>query len=260
MKTLLKLLLLLTLTFISHPTFAAQKITIESLDVNYQAADKVVVEVHLSNAKFDLTKLQAAFPLDRQMRLSKTDFASLNSLGATVSSRDGKWLVLEFPQVPVGAEEVALKYGGSPIVAAVLMSNEVSSSPDVAANATTKAYCRPQCTDYVHSRTNINFTRCWGKLYGSAGEWYTKAKQCGFETSSSKPADRSILELPSPAHVIYIEDSKKLGGNKYRLTYSDRNWDNHCGLRKGTASYDRDKRQISFGGKWYRINGFITRW
>jgi hypothetical protein len=241
------------------PVFAAPAIQVETVEVAHAADDKLVLEIRLNRASgFDPAQLHAAFPADSSAEPAAEDFQALSAWSAVVSAHDGKWLKVEFAQTPGDAQEADIQYGDGRIVAVSLVFGETQA---FRANAkAAAAYCRPQCTDHVYGKTGINFTRCWGKLYGDAGQWYSKAKQCGFETSGNKPADRSILELSSPAHVIYIEDSKKLSGSQYRLGYSDRNWDGKCGFRSGTASYDRDRRQISFGGKWYGINGFITRW
>lgn len=123
------------------------------------------------------------------------------------------------------------------------------------------AVCHPQCTEYVVGRTKINFQKCWGKMYGNAGEWYKYAKKCGFSTSST-PKNGAIGEIKSPGHVFQVISAKKKSKNKYQLIATDRNWDNACGLRKSfTAEYNKGSGKITMGGKkLYSVTGFITKW
>lgn len=41
--------------------------------------------------------------------------------------------------------------------------------PDTASVLKTESVCQPQCTTFVQRQTGINFTPCWGKVYGDAG-------------------------------------------------------------------------------------------
>jgi len=263
MKTLPELVVIVitALTLITGVASAADSppsIEVTSLEVAHADSDTVTLDVHLNRQKFVLENIQIGFLADRNAPLNKDDFHPLSDFPDAKIERDGRALTIALPWLSDDMGEVAIQYGDNGRVLATELPKTVSAQNHRASAAA--SVCHPQCTDKVYEITHINFTKCWGKLYGDAGQWYDHAKACKFSTEKEKPKDKSILEISSPGHVIYVRESKRLGGGKYSLQYTDANWDLNCGVRNSTATYDRDRRQISFGGRWYLINGFITKW
>lgn len=128
--------------------------------------------------------------------------------------------------------------------------------------------CSPQCTKYVADQTQINFSKCWDKMYGNAGEWVRHAAGCKFSTSSF-PVAGSIFEvmLIGPGghvgRILAVKPYDKKTGF-YPIQFADANFDNKCSIRSNAAgNYNAatNKLQLNLGSKtWYNVTGFITKW
>jgi hypothetical protein len=121
--------------------------------------------------------------------------------------------------------------------------------------------CNPQCVPYAREKSGINTCK---NGQTSPIEWYNCEKNKG-----DKPKDGCVMILEKQGgmpigHAVYVKDSKKEDGGKYKLKISHSNFDCKCSQENATATYHKDTHKVKFkDGHWdnkeFNVLGFIYK-
>ena len=248
-----------------YAAFAALNAPVRVDDVDVHRSDDTSafrLEVTLSHEGADDSDIWISF---LEHHADAVNLADLVKTGRVHAQSDGVLItvIMDYP-IPATVNGVWVSYKREMWLWSGLTTNVGFGEDDGSTlHSQVSAVCQPQCTTFVHQQTGINFKKCWNKTYGNAGEWYDRAKSCGFKTSST-PDDHCIGEMKSPGHVFEVVKEKKIKSGVYELTINDSNWNRACGKRWGVkALYYKDKKELEIpkgSRNRYKLSGFITKW